>query len=48
MRRIIAVAVIVLAAVLTTAWSISMLPRPNAKPEIQMLDGAPAKTPALW
>ncbi len=48
MRRIITVVVIVLAAVLTTAWSISMLPRPNAKPEIQMLGGAPTKTSPLW
>ncbi len=48
MRRIITVAIIVLAAALTTAWSISMLPRPNAKPEIQMPGGIPATTPALW
>ena len=52
MRRLIIAAVIVAVAAMTTAWSLSMLPRPNAAKttgtEMIGVGWPPERTPPLW
>jgi hypothetical protein len=52
MRKIITIAVFLALAAVTTAWSTSMLPRPNPAATVESYFGGaslvPTRSPALW